>query len=109
MYRVCFNCKSDKTHIEKDGYAHWRSNNNQWYCNNCYYRLFVNQKHHNSRRMKWTPSGKQIYLKENPRIGICKNCGEIRRTEIHHINYHEDDPLRDTMELCVPCHRRIVV
>jgi len=54
--------------------------------------------------------GKRILLKENPRKGICSNCGksvakgEIKTTNIHHTKYHYDDPLKDTIELCVKCH-----
>lgn len=38
----------------------------------------------------------------------CSNCGKrTERTEMHHMQYHDDDPLRDTIELCVQCHRKI--
>jgi hypothetical protein len=52
---------------------------------------------------------KRIYLKNNPRTGKCQNCdkkiGEgIKLTAMHHIRYHDDDALKDTIELCVSCH-----
>ena len=25
---------------------------------------------------------------------------------MHHIKYHDDDPLKDTVELCVSCHNK---
>jgi hypothetical protein len=55
--------------------------------------------------------GKRISIKEDPRIGICQLCGAVRgldckQTQMHHIQYHDDDPLRDTIEVCVKCHRR---
>ncbi len=54
---------------------------------------------------------KRIQIKEDPRIGICQLCGAVRGmdckvTHIHHLQYHDDDPLEDTIEVCVSCHRR---
>jgi hypothetical protein len=71
------------------------------------------------RRIKF--KGKHIRLKFFPRKGECEKCHKrigdrfinrfgsvdiIKRTHIHHIKYHADDPLRDTIELCIPCHRK---
>ena len=61
---------------------------------------------------------KSIRVKKNPRAGVCKWCGRkngdiyinkkgkpcIVLTGIHHIQYHDDDPLKDTIELCQKCH-----
>ena len=50
---------------------------------------------------------KRIKLDRNPRTGVCQSCGKQgARTEIHHIKYHPNDPLKDTVELCTPCHRK---
>jgi hypothetical protein len=51
-----------------------------------------------------------VYVESNPRTGQCSIClrkvGEgIKQTQIHHINYH-DDPLKDTIEVCVSCHNK---
>lgn len=48
---------------------------------------------------------RRIELDKNPRTGKCSMCGNEGRTEIHHIKYHEDDPLKDTIEVCAKCHR----
>lgn len=50
---------------------------------------------------------KRILLSQNPRLGICTVCGKKGRTDMHHIEYHDDNPLRDTIELCGLCHRRV--
>jgi hypothetical protein len=55
--------------------------------------------------------GKRIMLKEDPRYGICQLCGAVKGTDckitvMHHMKYHDDDPLRDTIEVCVACHAR---
>jgi len=48
----------------------------------------------------------------NPRTGICSKCGksvqkgEIKRTNIHHDQYDEQNPLAHTRELCPSCHRK---
>ena len=71
--------------------------------------------------MTWTPLHKKIFLKENPRKGICHKChrkvgdeyvncfGQIaivKQTQIHHLEYHHNDPLKDTVELCASCHSK---
>jgi len=70
-----------------------------------------------SRRLKFR--NKRILVDKNPRTGTCKIChkkigdeyinsrgqlAKIKRTNIHHVQYHNDDPLRDTEERCVSCH-----
>ena len=112
--KICFNCGSDKTYIDKRGRHEWRKHGDNIYCNKCRAKLFANPKYHvannrrdNPRRMKF--KGKRIIVKQKPRKGICEWCGAIKgvnckRTQIHHIEYHEQDPLKDTVELCSKCH-----
>lgn len=69
-----------------------------------------------------TFKGKAILLKQNPKTGQCSKCGKkigdhyinrwrkdaiIKRTSIHHLEYHEGDPLKDTIELCNHCHTQV--
>ena len=69
-----------------------------------------NKQHHkitnrifNPRR--FTFKGRVITLKEEPRTGVCGLCRKQGQTNLHHFaEYHDDDPLRDTIELCVGCH-----
>ena len=80
---------------------------------------------------KWNPINhpktirfkeKQIILEENPRKGYCNFCKKsvgdeyinnrgktaiLKTTHIHHINYHDDNPLKDTIELCPSCHAKV--
>ena len=68
------------------------------------YRNVYNQK-------KLVYKGKTVILKENPRTGQCSKCkrkvGEgIKLTVMHHLKYHDEDPLKDTIELCVRCHNK---
>lgn len=64
---------------------------------------------------------KCIHLKHNPRTGVCQRCRKkigdeyinwygkvniIKKTDMHHIEYHEDNPLEDTIELCMSCHSK---
>lgn len=57
-----------------------------------------------------TFKGKRIYLKENPRKGICSICGAIipekqeRQAPMHHEFYDEKNPASGTGELCDACH-----
>lgn len=53
---------------------------------------------------------KMITLSFNPRNGICSWCTrkigkDIKRTNMHHFaEYHDENPLKDTVEICVSCH-----
>ena len=53
--------------------------------------------------------GKSVHLEYNPRTGVCSKChrkvGEgIKKTYMHHTKYHDNDPLKYTIELCGRCH-----
>lgn len=63
----------------------------------------------------------QINLKHNPRTGQCQLCNKkigdeyinwygkvaiVKKIDIHHIEYHDDDPLKDIIELCMSCHSK---
>ena len=113
----------------------WYSHKCNWYCKKCENKLFINPKWHpitNPKiHEKWHPvynpkdilyKGKSIHLKENPRKGICSLCKKskgdeyincfgqvaiIKKTAMHHTEYHDDDPLKDTIELCVSCHMKL--
>lgn len=50
--------------------------------------------------------GKTIYYKQNPRKGVCTECGKTGYTHLHHDQYHESDILAHTRELCPSCHAK---
>ena len=118
--RICAVCKSDKTRLKKGLYPVWYRYNDGYLCENCYTRLI-----HNPNRSKETIKkyndrnnlkilvfkGKRILLKENPRKGVCSWCGAVKGvncklTNMHHVQYHEEDVLKDTIELCASCHSK---
>ena len=92
-------------------------------CNKCYHEKWRLKNPNKVKELnkKWNPinnhrrivfKDKIVYVKNNPRKGICTKClrkiGEgIKRTVIHHIQYHKEDPLKDTIELCNSCHNKI--
>ena len=109
LMKQCFNCGSDITTIQKQKtkispVSHWYFHEGKTYCEKCNSKLFKNPRRLN-------PKGKhRIVLEQNPRTGICQIClrkvGEgIKRTSLHHIQYH-NDPLKDTIELCNSCHMK---
>ena len=124
LLRQCSNCKSTNTRIKKTrnglDYELWlRDGKDGWFCAKCYNKLISNPKwnpinnplnnnknrsYHNSRRLKF--KDRYVYVDKNPRNHICSNCGNIGNTDIHHIQYHENDPLKDTVELCNSCHMK---
>ena len=99
--RECSNCKS--------------TNTKKWIgslCRKCYDKLIhhpLSSKKDNPRRIKF--KDKRIHVKEIARNGICSFCGAVKgvdckKTQLHHFKYHDDDPLKDTIELCVSCHNK---
>ena len=107
--RVCSNCGSNNTRINEGKYEQWYKYNGNYLCNNCHAKLWNRNnpdrvKFNSSRRIN--PRGKgNIVVAVNPRKGICSWCGRQGLTDIHHIEYNED-PLKDTIELCRSCHSK---
>jgi len=115
--KVCYGCGSDQTYyiIRKTGSRnyHWYSNapTGLWLCEICNNQIIKNPKWtsiNNKLRMNY--KGKLVYLKKNPRIGVCNLCRAVYpfdcgKTDIHHVEYHDDDILKDTLEVCPRCHR----
>ena len=111
--RICLECGSDKTYIDRRNYECWHHYKDGWICHKCRHKLIDNP----IKVKKWNPILNPIYnkrkirfkdkiilLKENPRTGKCSWCGKQGLTHMHHIEYHDDDVLKDTIELCVGCH-----
>jgi len=48
----------------------------------------------------------RLQLAEDPRTGICFECGFKGDTQIHHDVYDPSDPLAHTRELCKSCHTK---
>ena len=70
------------------------------------YHLRNRDKHLQIFRNRITFQNKQIQLDFNPRTGKCSQCGSVGRTDLHHIKYDPANPLANTIELCIPCHRK---
>jgi hypothetical protein len=118
--RVCSNCGSDKTGMKKDRYPNWFRYNDGYICESCYGKLIHNPSRSKESIQKYNArnnhkminfKGKRILLKDDPRKGICSWCGAVRGkdckiTNLHHIEYHDDDILKDTVELCASCHAK---
>lgn len=124
--RVCSECGSDKTRwnqnkrIRRDGtvpppYPQWYDNGKGgWWCKRCHSRLVDDPKWnpsmskiHNPRRL--TYKGKVVRLEKPPRIGVCNWCRAVipfdcERTQMHHEQYDDDNPLAHTIEICPLCH-----
>lgn len=116
--RECYCCGSTKTYVDKkSGTPTWLSNKieDQWLCVRCYNRLIIAYKWapiqnpvKNKRRINFR--GRRILIKTNPRTGYCTLCsnnihnGTCERTAIHHLEYHVENPLQNTIEVCTKCH-----
>ncbi len=115
----CLECGSDKTYISKRKYPreNWYKYKDGYLCMKCHSRSYCKKwrsnntdrikKYHDiydNKKMRF--KGKSITLKDNPRTGVCSLCRFKGLTHMHHINYHESDPLKDTIELCASCHAK---
>jgi len=131
--RFCYSCgcSKDDVNIRKAGDGHyyydWKPNHDEEgsvLCPKCYFHLIYYPKNvkRYTRQNKLTHAkfgprrlnykGNLIYLPECPRTGTCFDCGrsvsegEIKRTNLHHLEYDDNNPLDNTVELCVGCHRK---
>ena len=105
MTRSCIKCESDYTYIDKSGYAQWYNTKDGWICNKC------RNIDRNSKRINF--QGKQTFLGYNPRIGVCNICRAVypfdtSLTHMHHESYHKDNPLKDSIEMCIRCHIKTI-
>ncbi len=111
--RVCYACGSDKTYIHKKHYnnALWYSNLPiGWLCRKCYDNIIMGPNRHkkyNPRRMKFKE--RIIMLKADPRNGVCNLCRAVvpfdcGRTQMHHEEYDDTNPLAHTIEICSSWH-----
>jgi len=73
--------------------------------------VIKNPKYWNPRTL--TYRGEKRYFEEKIRKGECYFChlygrtqNYHRMTQLHHLAYDDDDPLRWTLELCTTCHYR---
>jgi hypothetical protein len=103
--------KNNQTHIKQLNAAYYQENKESIRCNHTAYYQKNRDKILQQDKRKVVFKGKQIMMDFNPRKGICRKCGkkvdiEIKNTNLHHKKYHEEDILRDTIELCVNCHNK---
>lgn len=63
------------------------------------------KEHYTGRTIRF--KDKRIWLTENPRKGVCIDCGKTGgKTVLHHTKYDIKNPLAYTHELCIGCHSR---
>lgn len=123
----CAACGSSETEISKNGKPHWYRFEGHRICKKCYDKHI----HSPETNKKWNPihnrqklnyKGKSIFLGKNPKVGRCELCGKkvgdmyinargetarIKITQRHHYGaYDDNDPLKNTIEVCMPCHRK---
>ena len=110
--KICNNCNSNKSYVNKHGNEEWRWYNNKIYCKKCANKLFMNPKYHplNSKN-RFMFKDKEIWIGFNPRTGICNWCRAVvgidcKKTELHHELYDESNTLANTIELCTSCHKK---
>lgn len=112
----CYSCGSNTTTINKHGYSQWRTNRDlisgkiiHSLCLPCYNHLIWSPPRiEKMSKRRITYKNKRVYTETIPRMGTCVLCNETGiRTHIHHVEYHDNDQLRDTIEICISCHKII--
>jgi hypothetical protein len=114
--KVCYGCGSDKTYAQKHTNGrlqyHWYANPPiGWLCEKCNNTYVKNPKWHpiTNRRRIWY-GGRQVYVEEEHKIGVCNWCRAVapfdcKYTGRHHELYDNKDPMKHTIEICFACHR----
>src|SRR5215212_776326 len=118
--RVCSGCGANKTYINKNGYLDWfKDGKGGYWCKKCRSKYIDNPKWdavYSSRRFCF--KGQYLRAEKEPKNGVCNFCrsivGQISaqtgrfcyHTDRAHMSYHDDNPLKDTIELCDSCHRK---
>lgn len=107
--RICSECQTTTS------YDNWRlDGKGGWWCKSCYMKFYYRE-----RPSYFWYKDKILWDKQQRRLrkGVCVFCG-AKKGDIHpnsgkviltvraHIEYHDDDPLKDTIELCQSCHRK---
>jgi hypothetical protein len=116
--RICAACDSTETYVYRNGREQWHIHDGYRLCQKCFDYYVHNPAWNKETSEKWNPINgpkhmffisKIMILEERILKGICELCGNIKgknckKTDMHHIDYHEDDPTKDTIELCSSCH-----
>lgn len=71
-------------------------------CKKCY----DSKRHSIYSKKRFTYKGERIRTKDFPRTGICSVCGFEGKTELHHEEYDDNNPISNTIEVCKSCHCR---
>lgn len=117
-------CSIDPTHetaLNELGNEHWFRYHNGYICSRCAMKLLYYPKHKQKDRLRIRfrdkrPRLNQEYKKEkcdwcHKKIGdqyVARNgkIGIIKSLHTHHIKYHDEDPLKDTVQICPQCHAK---
>ena len=122
--KKCTICGSTTTYLRNGKWEEWYHWEGKLMCSKCYAKRNAKRyRQNNPEKVKTADrrkqerilyfKGREIRLKYPPRRGICSKCGrsvvkgEIKKTNIHHEKYDENNPLAHTIELCVSCHVQV--
>lgn len=126
--RTCFACGGTKTtyntYPNGTKYPIWYLNHDKAdnvVCTSCYNKYIRDVPKARALTKKWREAnknkriqykGRRFYVSEEMRTGVCSACGksvekgEISKTNIHHLEYDDSNPMAHTVELCVGCHSK---
>lgn len=127
---VCYGCNRNYTNFSCGSIRwhpnHMNDNTTLHLCHSCFNHILHNgrrknhqkyldfNKKHNPRR-QWYKD-RYVMIDKPPRIGVCNLCRAVRneinaqvnrkckKTHLHHEYYHDENTLKDTIEICEYCH-----
>jgi hypothetical protein len=116
LNRICAACDSTTTYVYHNGNEQWHTHDGYWLCHKCFEKYVHSPVYGPVRNEKWNPINgprrqmykyRQVVHKQIPRKGICERCGVTnKRTNLHHEEYDDNNPLAHTVELCASCHMK---
>lgn len=114
--RVCYECESNTTRIDKLGRVTWRNVKDKgWYCNKCFMKHYTNKNRNPITQRKWYEHSRKrkinflkrrMYLTWDIRKYVCSWCNiKSNLTDMHHLYYLPCMPWAGMVELCRKCHQ----
>lgn len=117
--RVCLIDPTHETGLNELGNEHWFHYKDGYICSRCAMKLLYYEKHKDKDKKRIRFKNSRPRLTEEYKTGKCDWCGKkigdsyvtkkgktgiITAMHTHHLEYHDGDVLKDTLQLCPQCH-----
>lgn len=119
--RICLIDPTHETALNELGNEHWFRYKEGYVCSRCAMKLIYYQKYKHKDRKRIRFKNSRPKVEGEYKTGKCDLCGKkigdsyvtkkgktgiIKSMHTHHFEYHDDDILKDTIQICPQCHGR---